>query len=179
MGILHTLKDPFHITPYDNAKPGSKEDAFNFHLSSCHIYVECAFGEMYKRWGFLWRPLTFKLVNNICIIECIFYVHNYVIQFELDNNIRTFDRLDENYMTTEMMEQMQVNISNFVGYFGDDNGIELERNGDCNNNKEEKILFELGKELRSKICCAISSDGLRRPNTNIRRDEFNIVYCDE
>ena len=40
-------------------------------------------------------------------------------------------------------------------------------------------MFRLGKELREKICNAIESDGLRRPKTNIRRDEFNIVYCDE
>jgi len=140
LGILHTLKDPFHITPYDNAKPGSKEDAFNFHLSSCRIYVECAFGEMYKRRGFLWRPLTFKLVNNIRIIECIFHVHNYVIQFELDNIIRIFDRLDEHFMSQEMLDQMQVNISSFVGYFGEDKVIELKRSRDLNINKKVKNL---------------------------------------
>lgn len=102
--------------------------------------MECAFGEMYKRRGFLWRPLTFKLVNNIRIIECIFHVHNYVIQFELDNIIRIFDRLDEHFMSQEMLDQMQVNISSFVGYFGEDKVIELKRSRDLNINKKVKNL---------------------------------------
>ena len=36
----------FLLVPYDNAKPYSKEDNFNYFLSSCRIYVECAFGEI-------------------------------------------------------------------------------------------------------------------------------------
>ena len=37
------------LTPYNNAKLGSAEDAFNFYLSSTRIYVECAFGEIDRR----------------------------------------------------------------------------------------------------------------------------------
>jgi len=57
---------------------------------------------MYKRWGILWRPLSFKLSNNVRIVECIFRLHNYVIQFDLDNNIHTFNyKNDEDYMLQE------------------------------------------------------------------------------
>lgn len=171
---------PFLITPYDNAKPGTKKDAFNFHLSSCRIYVECAFGEMYKRWGILWRPLSFKLCNSIRIIESIFRLHNMIIQFELDNNIRTFNQSDQQFMSEEMLTRMSVNISDFLGYFGEDPIMPSDKKTrDYKHDKKEKRLFQLGKELREKICNAIESDGLRRPKTNIRRDEFNIVYCDE
>ena len=45
------------LVPYDNARPGSKEDSFNFFLSSKRIYVECAFGEIDRRWGIFWKPL--------------------------------------------------------------------------------------------------------------------------
>ena len=31
------------LCPYDNAMPGSDEDAFNFHQSSCRVHIECAF----------------------------------------------------------------------------------------------------------------------------------------
>ena len=80
---------PFLITPYDGAKGGSKEDDFNYHLSSCCIYVECTFGEIYKRWGILWRPLAFKLVHNIRIVDSLLHLHNFIIKFEMDNNICT------------------------------------------------------------------------------------------
>ena len=79
-----------------------------------------------------------------------------------------------------MLRQISVNISDFLGYFDDEQIMPNEKkNRDSKHDKKDKELFNLGKELREKICNAIESDGLRRPKTNIRRDEFNIVYCDE
>ena len=49
----YSLKS-FLITPYDNAKPSTPEDSFNFYHSSCRIYVECAFGEIDMHWGIFW-----------------------------------------------------------------------------------------------------------------------------
>ena len=170
---------PFLITPYDNAKSNSKEDTFNYHLSACRIYVECAFGEIYKRWGILWRPLSFRLNNSIRIIESIFRLHNIIIQYELDHNIRTFNKKEQITLSKEMHDQMAVNISNFIGYFGDDNTIGNLDDRDLQQDKYEKILFQLGKELREKICEAMQNDGLRRPLTNIIRDEYNIVHIDD
>ena len=34
-----------------------ERDPFNFHLSSCRIYIECAFGELIMQWGIFWRTL--------------------------------------------------------------------------------------------------------------------------
>ena len=50
----------FLLCPYDNAASGSIEDNFNFYLSSQRIYVECAFGEVDRRFGIfgaLWKDL--------------------------------------------------------------------------------------------------------------------------
>ena len=41
----------FILVPFDNAKPQSDEDAFNYHHSTCRIWVECCFGEVDMRWG--------------------------------------------------------------------------------------------------------------------------------
>ena len=78
-----------------------------------------------------------------------------------------------------MHDQMAANISNFIGYFGDDNTIGNMDDRDLQQDKYEKILFQLGKELREKICEAMQNDGLRRPLTNIIRDEYNIVHIDD
>ena len=45
------------LTPFDNAEPGTPEDTFNFYQSSCRIWVECAFGEIDRRWGIFWKRL--------------------------------------------------------------------------------------------------------------------------
>ena len=34
------------LVPYDCPTPFSDEDTFNFHLSSCRIWIECAFDEI-------------------------------------------------------------------------------------------------------------------------------------
>ncbi|KAL7474585.1 LOW QUALITY PROTEIN: hypothetical protein ACHAW6_000557, partial [Cyclotella cf. meneghiniana] len=48
----HAIKS-FLLTPFDNAVHGTTEDNFNFFHSSSHIVVECAFREIYLRWGIL------------------------------------------------------------------------------------------------------------------------------
>jgi len=58
----------FLLTPYDNAMPGSEEDSFNYYLSKNRIYVECAFGEIDRRWGIFWKPLQGDLADHIYIL---------------------------------------------------------------------------------------------------------------
>ena len=43
----------FLQVPFDNSVPQSAEDSFNYNLSTCRIWVECAFGEIDMRWGIL------------------------------------------------------------------------------------------------------------------------------
>ena len=95
---------PFLITPYDGVKPASTKDTCNHHLSSCCTYVECAFGAIYQRWGIPWRPLAFNLVHNIRIVDNIFRIHNCIVQYELDNNTRTFDYDDDKYINQEVAD---------------------------------------------------------------------------
>ena len=49
-GSAYALR-PFLMTQYDNAKPGSPEDAINYLQSASRIYVECSFGEIVMRFG--------------------------------------------------------------------------------------------------------------------------------
>jgi DDE superfamily endonuclease len=53
----------FLVTPFETEEMRedpllvAAKDSFNYHLSSCRIYIECAFGELVMRWGILWRML--------------------------------------------------------------------------------------------------------------------------
>ena len=69
----------FLQVPYDNAVPQSAEDCFNYHLSTCRIWIECAFGEIDMRWGILWWPLQFGLAKNIKVIDAALRLHNFII----------------------------------------------------------------------------------------------------
>jgi DDE superfamily endonuclease len=80
---------PFMITPYstDEMKndPMNARDAFNFHLSSCRIYIECAFGELVMRWGIFWRTLLFDLRKSTRIIQATMLLHNFILDNERDD----------------------------------------------------------------------------------------------
>lgn len=63
--------------------PG-KDDAFNFELSSLRINVECAFGELIRRWGILWRPLEMSFQKRTAVIGCCIRLHNYCIDSRIE-----------------------------------------------------------------------------------------------
>lgn len=67
------------ITPVNCAlaPAGSPENSFNFYLSSPLMHIEQAFGILVARWGILWRPLQFPLVQNVRIVQCAMLLHNY------------------------------------------------------------------------------------------------------
>ena len=76
---------PFMVTPYEVDELGDdtmgSKDSFNFHLSSCRIMIECAFGELVMRWGILWRTLRFSLRKSIDIIQVCMLLHNFIVDY--------------------------------------------------------------------------------------------------
>ena len=73
------------MVPYDKASPRSSEDAFNFYLSSSRIYVKCAFGEIDRRWGILWRQLEFTLRKSTEVIDACMRLHNFLVDYRETN----------------------------------------------------------------------------------------------
>ena len=53
---------PHLLTPLPGtiADFGVHGDAYNFLQSSSRIDIECAFGELIRRWGVLWHPLEMR-----------------------------------------------------------------------------------------------------------------------
>ena len=72
--------ESFLLVPYDNAMPGSVEDAYNFWQSNSRIRIECTFGELIMRFGIFWRTLRFdiKLAGNI--VNAAGLLHNFVLK---------------------------------------------------------------------------------------------------
>jgi len=76
---------PVMVVPYDNAHPGSSQDAFNFIHSSSRIIVECAFGEIDSRWGIFWLPLRSNLANHKFVIDACLRLHNFIIDHQMSS----------------------------------------------------------------------------------------------
>ena len=110
---------PFWLTPYDNVKHGTPEDALNYHLSTNRIYVECAFGEIDSRWGIFWSPLRFDLNQNLLVIDAALRLHNFIVQNDLNSGTRhTLSSTME--FDDEVLAFMAANPNEIVGVFGEE-----------------------------------------------------------
>mmetsp|Transcript_61712 Transcript_61712/g.127487 ORF Transcript_61712/g.127487 Transcript_61712/m.127487 type:complete len:533 (-) Transcript_61712:43-1641(-) len=58
-----------------------EHSAFNYHLSSLRIEVECAFGILLQRWGILWKGLRMPLRASTKVISACMRLHNLAIDF--------------------------------------------------------------------------------------------------
>lgn len=59
---------------------GLFRDSFNFFHSSLRIHVEQAFGILVRRWGILWRPISFSIADSLPIVSVCMRLHNFVIE---------------------------------------------------------------------------------------------------
>ena len=72
--------ESFLLVPYDNARSGSIEDAYNLWQSNSYIRIECTFGELIMQFGIFWRTLRFniKLAGNI--VNATGLLHNFILE---------------------------------------------------------------------------------------------------
>ena len=157
---------PYLLVPFDNAKPQSKEDGFNYYLSKNRIYVECAFGEIDRRWGIFWKPLEGTLKRHTYTIDAAIRLHNFIVDHRLEEDDADKD-MDEEYELNRLSDQhLQTNPDSLLGvYYEDEEEMVAparlaNRRGRPTNN--ESWMKEEGKDLRDKICNRLWTAGLRR-----------------
>ena len=165
----YTLRT-FLITPFDGTEHGRKEDNFNYFQSSCRIYVECAFGEIDNRWGIFWRPLKFSLDNNIQTIEVAFRLHNFIVNYDLDNGIR--ETVATDLFEEDGLEFLSANPHETVGAFGDNTNEERILGRGRINNDEKELCLE-GVDFWDKLCARFDNKRMARPSRIWYRNQFN------
>ena len=148
------------LTPYDNAKPDTSEDDFNFYLSSNRIYVECAFGEIDRRWGIFWKPLSGLLVNHKYVIDSGLRLHNFIVDYR-ENEVRgvsagqersELDIASDNYVNANPFAVLGVQT---------DEDYEFRTRGRTPN--AELALRANGKRVRDRIRDRLHTLGMTRP----------------
>lgn len=169
----------FLMTPYE--KEEMKEDAlnlkdaFNFYLSSCRIYIECAFGELVMRWGILWRMLDFPLRKCIDIIQVCMLLHNFILEFQEDS-----DRYDMSFVRDFdiEMDDLQRKITKATGEMPaalvTDNN-EVKRGGRPRNEEvEERMIAE---NIRMTLILRLAENNMKRPSyTGMSANRHGHVY---
>jgi DDE superfamily endonuclease len=155
---------PFLVTPYDTEDAsgdldGSK-DSFNYHLSSCRIYIECAFGELVMRWGIFWRTLLFDLKKSAKVVQATMLLHNFIV--DCRENI-SFD--------TSYFEDFDIPFDYVQDVLTEQTG-EVPMAVATDNNEprpggrptlEDVKLRELGISIRERLTVKLAVHELRRP----------------
>jgi hypothetical protein len=85
----------FTITPYSVSlgyTPIERQarDSFNFYQSRLRINIECAFGELVRRWGILWRKMEFAVERVPLIISACMKLHNLCVEHRLETTESCF-----------------------------------------------------------------------------------------
>jgi hypothetical protein len=74
----------YMATPYPNVQGPCTKDSYNFFHSQLRIRIECAFGLLVQRWGFLRKkaPQQFTMKKVIATVSCLCRLHNFLINCE-------------------------------------------------------------------------------------------------
>ena len=133
--------------------------------------MECAFGEIDRRWGIFWKPLAGTLEEHRFTIDSCFRLHNLIVNFR--EKMRSEGReLNEELDMAELNNASEnFNLRNpleDLGVIGD--------NVSAQGRPTDDEIFERqrGIELRDEYTDAIKRAGLARPpkDTNTR-DRYN------
>ena len=81
--------------------------AFNNVLSSQRITIERAFGIPVRRWGILWRPITYGLPKISRIVRVCAMLHNICVGRWLKTNRCTYDKIKDTLSLPEVPDQFQ------------------------------------------------------------------------
>jgi hypothetical protein len=151
------------LTPFDNAQPQSIEDNFNYFLSSNRIYVECAFGEIDRRWGIFWKPLEGALVNHQYTIDSALRLHNFIVNYreEMGEGGGDHQRSEREELDLLSDEYAANNPFASLGPIAEEMD-ELRKKG--RPLTEEANQKAKGKSVRDRIRNDLSNRGLARPS---------------
>jgi hypothetical protein len=153
------------MTPYDADElkddVAGYKDGFNYHLSSCRIFIECAFGELVMRWGRLWRTLLFNLKKCARVVQVCMLLHNFIIDCK-----EAADKYDAEYFETfdVAMDSIQREITRQTGEIPraivTDNNEPRTRGRPSVNNLEFR---EQGAEIRHQLTIRLASCEMKHP----------------
>lgn len=152
----------FLLTPYSTEEVRQDRsgtcDTFNFFLSSSRIYIECAFGELVRRWGILWRTLSFDLTKSQKIVQVCMLLHNLIKDENENENENDFNDLDWQPFSDNSTGQPQPDERPFP-LVTDNNEIYLGgRRRVINDHSRVQ-----GEMLRQSIAIHLQLQGLQRP----------------
>ena len=175
----------YMATPYPNVPGAGELDNYNFYHSQLRIRIECSFGILVNRWGFLRKiaPQLYPIKKTIAVVCALCRLHNFCIDLRTGNNSSTSVNVPE--MTDE--DELELALEGAVPMVrvpgcestvpqqllgngsGGDNVTSLRRLLSARQRYTVPIVEnnnEMTKLPRERMCDIVAEQGLRRPTLN-------------
>ena len=139
--------------------------------------MECAFGEIDRRWGIFWKPLQGALVNHKYVIDSALRLHNFIIDYRPEHGFvnATNDTVEMTELNVASRDYQLENPFETMGTLTDSDLRVYKQRG--RHTLEEKRLRLKGVATRDEIRDNLARQGLSRPKQNghikSSRDRFN------
>jgi hypothetical protein len=174
----------FMATPYPNLGEHTEnredKDAYNFYHSQLRINIECAFGILVNRWGWLRKqaPIHYSIKKTVATVACLCKIHNFLI----DRRLGETDNME--HTVPDMTPQDELNVAveggvplECVGTSTDVVPAQLLGAGehfddDPRYTVRRRISERHGEHMlpRASLLHHVMERGLRRPVHNVRRN---------
>ena len=137
------------------------------------------------RWGIFWRPLSFKLNNNINTIDACLCLHNFIIDYQYTHKVPASSAADKRAVFDEDSRRFLATQLN-VGSYGVDGGEEelcqdhagVQYEGRMAMGRpthvESRTTLE-GKGVRDKVRNYVVAEGGTRPHSNWYKENNRIM----
>lgn len=169
---------PYLLVPYDanemKSDPENAKDGFNYHLSACRIYIECAFGELVMRWGIFWRTLLFDLKKCPQIVQVAMLLHNFIVEHR-ENGVA-----DGAYFSTFSIDidELQLQLTNETGEAP--NPLVTDNNEPRPAGRRSVADIDLaikGSSVRQRLTTKLAVYEMKRPlHSNMRYNSHGHIY---
>jgi len=169
-GLFMSVDSAYQLTPFLQCPYGQAllqedmngmRDAFNFYLSSCRIYIECAFGELVMCWGIFWRTLRFDLKKCMKTINVAMLLQNFIIEHrkERSSDIEYFSNFN-----VASDEQSQALVTDMTGEAPEPLVTDNNEPRVCGRRTQEDNELEAeGFKLREFLTVNLAVNGMERP----------------
>jgi hypothetical protein len=168
----------FMATPYPNVRMSTnhEKDAYNFYHSQLRINIECAFGMLVARWGFLKKktPEQYTVKKTVAVVSCLCKLHNFLINQGCKGPPACTGQDELNFAVSDSVQADEVARGQDIGpridligggeHFDDDPERVVRR-------RLAKIVEKYGEELpRECMFIHVVTENLRRPERNLSRN---------
>jgi len=135
------------------------KDSFNYLLSGgSRSGIERLFGQVYQRWGILWRPILFPLHRVPIVVTALFQLHNYLKDLN-DTNLPAIGT----GLGARQSGELRRAVNNVSGY--DEDYFPAD---ECSTEEVELPRVRRGQcPVREEITEALERGGVLRPPTNM------------